>query len=83
MTAPTVATRLLGAATLAMICFMILVAFPIGPVLATLTETHGIHQGDLMTIPLGALALWLAVPAVIQSLGWNRYSSLMTAPSRG
>lgn len=66
---PTAATaRLLLAATAALLALWIVAVWHIGPVIATLTETHGVHRGDLLSLPLGALALWLAAPVITAAL---------------
>jgi hypothetical protein len=57
-TAPLPARLALGSVLWALAACIVLL-WKIGPVIAVLTRTHGIHSGDLFAVPVGALGALL------------------------
>lgn len=47
-----------------LLAFMIVFVFRIGPVIFTLSQSHGIHSGDFIAVPLALLGAACFVKAV-------------------
>ena len=54
--------RWFSALVLLLICLAVVSLTKVGPVIMTLSSTHGVHLCDLVVFPLAALALGLVLP---------------------
>ena len=75
MTQAAIRIRLALAAGLTLMAMVVTLALKIGPVIATLAHNHGIHEGDVLALPLMTAATWL-VGSVVQG------AARVTQPAR-